>query len=213
MDNKHGPQTPGTKSGNERPEWMPDDADDGFAEYLAAVEPDIVAEWTRFVEAYPPRAGVDPDADDSAHLFKLIQASFFRQVETIPDWKDHASGYPLEALSEEELKRTYNDAVRVRGHYLKAALTRLLTIVGAPEAMILDLQAILDEKAPRSADLRAEAQLEWSKSPQTSLRAIASKQKRNHGQLYKDKKAGLLFKPSAVFAPNHMENKKKNHSE
>lgn len=183
-------------------------ADDGFAEYLAAVEPDIVVEWTRFVEAYRPTPNLDPDEDDGAYLYKLIQASFFRYVRTVSDWKEQANGYPQTALSQEDLKRTYNDDVRVRAHYLKAALARLLTIVGAPEAMIADLQSILDEHAPRSADLRAEAQLEWCKDPETNVRAIARKQQRDHRQLYKDRNAGLLAKPSIDYAPTLKAQKK-----
>lgn len=174
---------------------------DGFAEHLAAVEPDIVVEWTRFVEAYPPTSNMDPDEDDGAHLYKLIQAAFFRDVRTIHEWKDQADTYPLKALTKEQVGSAQNPDVQVRAHYLKSALTRLLTMVGAPEAMMADMQSILDEHAPRSADLRADAQAKWSKDPETNLRQIARKQARNHGQLYKDRDAGLLIKPSIGFKP------------
>jgi hypothetical protein len=80
------------------PEWMQSEKGDGLAEYLAAVEPDILVEWTRFAEAYPNKSDLDPEEDDGAHLFKLIQSTFFRHVRTVLEWKEQANSYPSAKL-------------------------------------------------------------------------------------------------------------------
>jgi hypothetical protein len=137
-----------------------------------------------------------------------IQSTFFRHVRTVLEWKEQANSYPSAKLTEEQVGTARNPDVPVRAHYLKFALTRLLNIVGAPEAMVADLRSILDKHAPRSAELRAEAQVEWCKDPETNLRAIARKQKRNHSQLYKDRNAGLLARPSIDYQPTPKSKKK-----
>lgn len=181
--------------------------DDGFAEYLAAVEPTIVIEHTRYCEEFQHNPPYDSTDEDYLHI--LISSAFPRDAANLKDWRDYLQSYPLQALTAEQIGTAQNPSVQVRAHFLRHALTRLLQLVNAPEVIITDLQMILDCHKPRAADLRAEAQAEWCADSEANLRAIARKQLRDHGQLYKDRDAGLLVKPSFDYEHTPMAKKKK----
>ena len=181
------------------PEWMTSPREDGFAEHVAAVEPDIVIEHTRFCEAFP--ANPEHTGTDKDYLQILISAAFPRDATDLVEWRSYLEEYPVNALTDEQVGMAQNPDVQVRAHFLRHAMTRLLQLVQAPEALIADLQTILDCHKPRAADLRAEAQAEWCQNPETNARAIARNQARNHGQLYKDMAAGLLVQPSTNYQP------------
>lgn len=188
------------------PEWMK--GEDGFAEYLALVEPEIAIELARYREAFPygPKPGVDPEADDNAYLYLLVMAAFLKDAQSVPEWTSYVGEYPSTELTVKQLELPDSPRVKVRAHYLKHALPRLLSLIGAPPAMVADVVSILDLNRPRGADVRAAAQEELCRNPGASAREIARKltearpedaKEVDHAQISKDLKRGSLVRPAA----------------
>jgi hypothetical protein len=197
---------PSLNSAAERPEWMK--GDDGFAEYLALVEPEIAVELARYREAFPyhPKSCVDPVEDNDAYLYLLITAAFLKDANTVNEWAGYVGDYHSAALTLEQMELPDSPRVKVRAHYLKHALSRLLGIIGAPPAMVADVVSILDLHRPRGADVRAAAQEELCRNPGASAREVAKNltearpkgaKKVDHAQISKDLKGGSLVRPVA----------------
>ena len=169
---------------------------DGFAEHLAAVEPRIIETIAEFGGKFPDNSQLDPEHNDTAHLYKLIMASYFHDSRSLHEWKETANSYPRDALTAEQIGTGQNPDVQMRAHFLKLGITRLLELIAAPPTMVEDARAILDLHTPAGAEVRAAAQAEWCKDPKTNLRAIARKLGCDYRQLYKDRDRGLLTQPS-----------------
>ncbi|MDA9918454.1 hypothetical protein N9D37_01015 [Erythrobacter sp.] len=187
---------------------------DNFTEHLAAVEPEIAAAMARYRESFPYSPAIDddgkpidPDLDDKAHLYLLLQETFLGDVRSVTEWMVYCTAYPSIALPESQLALPDSPDVKVRAHYLRTALPRLLTLLGAPEPMIDDVQSILGLHKPRAANVRGAAQAELNNDPTASARAVASRLRKrknkngevrsaDHGQISKDLKTGLLVRPA-----------------
>ena len=198
---------------NSPPAWMIG-IDDGLKEFLASHEPDISIAMAKYAKTYPYSMRtdamgkiIDPDDDEKAYLHLLIQATFFKDVYSVDEWHQYASSYPTTALTEDQATSSASSMVKVRAHFLKEALSRLLNLLGAPAAMIDDLQSILGLHQPRSAEVRGEAQRALIADPTASARAIAKKLRKrknkfgeyrdaDHAQISNDLKNGLLARPS-----------------
>lgn len=194
------------KKPTEPPVWMDETRDDGFAEYVAAVEPEIAIEHVRYVREFPYNpeyAGTDKD-----YLHILISAAFPRDSANLNEWRGFLDSYPSQALTADQNETKQNPDVQVRAHYLRHALTRLLQLVQAPEVMISDLQFILDCHKPRAADVLARAQEELCRTPQAGAREIARKlpkrktklgqeKTRDHSEISSNLKGGRLVRPRA----------------
>jgi hypothetical protein len=201
---------------DEPPEWMAKYRD-GFSEALAFYEPDILVEFARYSGAFPyePQRDangniIDPETDGKAYLYLLIQSIFFKDARSVDEWLQYASTYPSETLTSTQLGIRENAAVKVRAHFLKEALRKLLGLLGAPAAMTCDLEAILDLHRPRSADKKAEAQRHLAENPTISARSVAKKlpKHRNkdgkmvnadHSEISGGLKDGSLVRPSADY--------------
>ena len=185
---------------------MGDKRDDGFAEYVAAVEPEIAIEHVRYGKEFPHNpeyAGTDKD-----YLQILISAAFPRDAANLNEWRGFLDSYPTQVLTAEQIETDQNPNVQVRAHYLRHALTRLMQLVKAPDVMISDLQSILDSHKPRAADLLAQAQEELCRTPRASAREIARKlpkretkfgqeKTRDHSEISSNLKSGRLVRPRA----------------
>lgn len=182
------------------PEWMAE-ADDDTRGYIAYAEPEIAVEIARYCEAYSYQLrrdaegkAIDPSDDEKAYLYLLVQAVFLKNARSILEWKEYANSYPTVPLIEGYGAWKKSEAIKIRSHYLRQALVSLLNLIGAPKAMIKDIDSILALHSPRQAKARAETQKIMSEMPGASLREIARKAGRNPGQISKDITAGRLVK-------------------
>ncbi len=189
----------GKKNGYEIPEWM--QADSTIYDYVAA-EPTIAIEMARYTASHPyaPRADghgalTDPQDDEKAFLHLLIQAAFYRDARTLDEWRAYAQSYPNVALTEAQTSYLDSPDVKVRSHYLRGALVKLLELIGAPAPMIADADSILGLKSPRAADARARVQASLIDNPEAGIRQLGRDNRYDPGQITKDLKSGKLIRP------------------
>lgn len=134
-------------------------------------------------------------ADDPARLSLLILADGFREAATIEDWQTVSQPYPTSPLEADELTRYENEDVPVRAHYLRKALTRLLKIVEAPEAMIADVDRFLGDIRPPTAEKYARAQDELLKDEAASITEISRRSGLNRSTIHELLSKGVLVRP------------------
>jgi len=134
-------------------------------------------------------------ADDGPRLALLMLADGFREAGSIEDWHTVSQPYPTSPLVADELTKYENEDVPVRAHYLRKALTQLLTIVEAPQAMIADVDRFLGDIRPPSAEKYARAQDELLKDETASITEISRRSGLNRSTIHELLSKGVLVRP------------------
>ncbi len=94
----------------------------------------------------------------SERLLLLTEALTLKKISKLGEWQFEVEIYPETPMASEDLNRTRNGEMPFRAFYLLEALTKLLSLVGAPEAMRSDLCLFMRSKLPYTAMRRAEFQ-------------------------------------------------------
>jgi len=188
------------------PEWMPR-ADETQRE-IAYYEPEIAVEISRRIGAFPyalqidrEKNVIDPSEDENSYLYFFVEALLFSEVHTMGDWRQVVGSYPPAVSIKKKSSKRLPEKLKVRAHYLRQALPKLLRIIGAPEAMAQDIETILAYHQPREAKARARKQAAMSELPGRApregagVREIARDLKCDPGQINKDVKAAKLVVP------------------
>ena len=180
-----------------KPSWMPDrTAAENWA--LAQADHDLAVALAQFRARFPmvDAGNADPATDDKAHLYLALTATGYADCRDIAEWSRLANDYKLAALPADAAVKKSNATVAARAIYLRAAITRLLTLAGAPVAMIADAGALLTPLCPKGAEQRAKVQKAVLEDPDAGVRGAARKTKSSPGQISNDRKAGRIATPT-----------------
>jgi hypothetical protein len=165
---------------------------------LAQADHDIAIAIAQYCKRFPrvDTDGVDPSTDNDAHLYLVTTATAYAACDNLGEWSLVANDYKITALPENTAIKKSNAIVAARAIYLRAAITRLLLLTGAPPAMIADVGALLAPLCAKGAKQRAASQKAILDDPDGGVRGAAREAKTSPGQISKDRQDGTIVAPT-----------------